>query len=148
MKKTKLFYLIEPLDIDGDKNNDGFLISQYKLDKDNHKIFTKNKYVTFKNFKSYVSEFKKKGGSLNHYNQQHMMHYNYPNYPNNQQIAMMNNKAFNHQMNYNGYPPQVIVKDHHNSSFGSNFMNGLGGGIGVGVGFGITEGLMDGLFGF
>ncbi len=146
MKKSKLFYLIEPIDIDGDKNNDGFLISQYKLDKDNHKIFTKNKYITFKNFKSYVNEFKKKGGSLNHYPHNYP-HNHYP-YPNNQQIAMMNNRAFNNQMNYNGYPPQIIVRDQNNSSIGSNFISGLGGGFGAGVGFGIADGLMDALVGF
>ena len=37
----KKYYIIEELDIDGDSNPDGFLISQYKLDKQNNKIFTK-----------------------------------------------------------------------------------------------------------
>jgi hypothetical protein len=51
-------------------------------------------------------------------------------------------------MNYNGYPPPVMIKEHHNNGFGSHFMNGLGGGIGAGIGFGVADGLMEGIFGF
>ena len=31
------YYLIEPIDIDGDKNPDGFLVSQYRIDKNGNK---------------------------------------------------------------------------------------------------------------
>jgi hypothetical protein len=156
MKKPKFFYLVEPIDIDGDKNNDGFLVSQYKLTRDNHKIFTKNKYITFKDFETYVNEFKHKsllkfkGGSFHQYHQQPMMYHN-KQMPNQPPYVIMDHKGYNNYMNYNGYqgyPPQVIVKDHHGSNFGSNFMNGLGGGIGAGIGFGFADGLMEGIFGF
>ena len=146
MKEPKFFYLVEPIDIDGDKNSDGFLVSQYKLTKDNHKIFTKNKYVTFKDFKTYVNEFKKGGEFFNKKipeQQQQQLQAVYYQYPPNQQVIMMNDRAFNQQMNYNGYPPQMIVREHKGSSFGSNFMRGFGGGIG----FGLGDGLMEGLFG-
>ena len=53
---VKKYYIVEPIDIDGDKNNDGFLVSQYKFDKYNNKIFLKNKYITFSKFNSYIKK--------------------------------------------------------------------------------------------
>ena len=51
----KFYYLIESLDINGDKNPDGFLITKYKINKKNNdKIFLVSKYVTFKNFKKKI----------------------------------------------------------------------------------------------
>jgi hypothetical protein len=60
MKSKKLFYIIEPIDIDDDKIPDGFLASQYRIDKYGNKIFTKNQYITFSDLKSRINM--KKGG--------------------------------------------------------------------------------------
>ena len=60
MKAKKLFYIIEPIDVDNDKIPDGFLASQYRIDKYGNKIFTKNKYITFTDLKSRINI--KKGG--------------------------------------------------------------------------------------
>jgi hypothetical protein len=59
--KNGFYYIIEPIDIDGDINPDGFLISQYKIDKNNNKIFTKNRYMTFELFKKKMNQMKKGG---------------------------------------------------------------------------------------
>jgi len=95
VKKQKLYYIIEQLDIDGDKNPDGFLISQYKLDKHFNKIFIKNKYVTFEFAKKKIQNFQssnKIGGTYStkknikhpqYY--QHPQHPQYPQYPQNPQ---------------------------------------------------------------
>ena len=56
----KLFYIIEPIDVDGDKIPDGFLASQYRIDKYGNKIFLKNKYITFAAFNAQLN---KKGGA-------------------------------------------------------------------------------------
>ena len=56
----KLFYIIEPIDVDGDKNPDGFLASQYRIDKYGNKIFLKNKYITFAAFNTRLN---KNGGA-------------------------------------------------------------------------------------
>jgi hypothetical protein len=153
MRKTKFYYLVEPIDIDGDKNDDGFLISQYKIGKDNHKNFTKNKYLTFKDFKKYMEDFKHKslirykGGSGYH-------QYPHPHPQQQQQVVMMTPAEYNNYMNnmkynyHNQPPPQFLVQNKSHSSFGSNFMNGLGGGIGAGIGFGVADAAMEGLFGF
>jgi len=61
--KKRFYYLIEDLDIDGDYNSDGFLITKYKINsKTKDKIFIKTKYVTFKNFKKLIQQRKKQGG--------------------------------------------------------------------------------------
>ncbi len=59
--KNGFYYIIEPIDIDGDINPDGFLISQYKIDRNNNKIFTKNRYMTFELFKKKMNQMKKGG---------------------------------------------------------------------------------------
>ena len=79
----KKYYIVEPLDIDGDSNPDGFLVSQYKLDRNNNKIFLNNKYVTFAKFNSYI---KKKGGGKKNNN-------------NNKDIVVLTNEQFNNLMN-------------------------------------------------
>lgn len=134
----KKYYIIEPLDIDGDKNPDGFLISQYKIDKNNNKIFIKNKYVRYSKLNNYI----KKGGSIS------------PKLQTNQNLivltpeqfnAFMNNKSNNNAVNYqnqNNHPP-VIIRDNNTGSFGNSFMSGLGGGIG----FGIGSEVVDSIFG-
>ena len=58
----KYFKLIEELDIDGDKNPDGFLINLCTLDKNNI-IYLKSKYLTFVEYNKL--KLKKKGGSEN-----------------------------------------------------------------------------------
>lgn len=156
MVKTRFYYLIEELDIDGDKQSDGFLISQYKLDRYKNKIFTKNKYVTFKDFKSYIATFNKNkiGG------------YSYNNHHNNNQIVTMTKTELNNllnnqykQPNYNHnqyhyqHPPYVTVQGNHGyhghqGHHGNGFFDNLTSGLGLGAGFSIGDGMMDGLFGF
>ena len=133
MKKTKFYYLIEPLDIDGDKNHDGFLISQYKITKNNHKIFTKNKYMTFKAFNEFIKDFKHKSllkfkGGNNAIPQQNqkiivMSNEEYNNYMNNRGNNQNNNQIQNNhtpkylapEQSIQGYPPPPIVPSLHPS---------------------------------
>lgn len=160
MKQRKYYYLIEQLDIDGDKQSDGFLISQYKIDKHNNKIFTKNKYVTFKDFKHYAHKFitksKKKGGLMKPNQQDFQVVYmnkeEFNNYMNN--VNNMNKYPPQHQHQYQyqqpypyQYPPAITVQGTQQSSFASNFTSGLGGGLGVGIGVAVGDSLMEGLFG-
>ena len=58
--KYLTFKLIEELDIDGDKNPDGFLINLCTLDKNNNIIYLKSKYITFADYNKI-----KKGGNGN-----------------------------------------------------------------------------------
>jgi len=145
IKKNNFYYLIEPIDVDGDKNHDGFLISQYKITNKNHKIFTKNKYITFKNFNNYIKDFKHKsllkfnGGIHNHQQQIVMMS------PQEYNLYMNNKNQYAQQQNYN-QQPHIIVQGTEKSSFGSTFMNGLAGGLGAGAGFSLMDNLFDGLF--
>jgi hypothetical protein len=161
----KKYYIIEPLDIDGDTNPDGVLISQYKLDKYNNKIFLKNKYITFEKINTYI----KKGGYSSYYsNKRHQQHHPYHLEQKQNLIvltpdeynAYMNNKIKPQQL-LNQYPPQyhhqyppqyppqyhhqqpIILKNNHNGSFGNAFMSGVGGG----AGFGISTAIIDALFG-
>jgi hypothetical protein len=132
----KKYYIIEPLDIDGDSNPDGFLISQYKLDRNNNKIFLKNKYITYAKFNS----LHKKGGQLS---KQQIPNQNLIVLTPEQYNAFMNNKM-QPQQYPNQYPQQpLIIRDNNSGSFGNSFMSGLGGGIG----FGIGSELVDSLFG-
>ena len=63
--KKGFYYLIEDLDIDGDYNSDGFIITKYKINqKTNDKIFIKTKYVTFENFKKIMQKNNKHGGNI------------------------------------------------------------------------------------
>ena len=57
----KYFKLIEELDIDGDKNPDGFLINLCTLDKNNNIIYLKSKYLTFLQY----NKLKLKKGGVN-----------------------------------------------------------------------------------
>ncbi len=164
MKQRKYYYLIEQLDIDGDKQSDGFLISQYKIDKHNNKIFTKNKYVTFKAFKHYAHKFitksKKKGGLMKPNQQDFQVVYmnkeefnNYMNNVNNMnKYPPQHQHQHQHQYQYQQpypyqYPPAITVQGTQQSSFASNFTSGLGGGLGVGIGAAVGDSLMEGLFG-
>lgn len=132
----KKYYIIEPLDIDGDKNPDGFLISQYKIDKNNNKIFIKNKYVRYSKLNSYI----KKGGSTS------------PKLKTNQNLivltpeqfnAFMNNKSNNPPGNYQNNPPPVIIRDNNTGSFGNSLISGFAGGLG----FSIGSEVVDSIFG-
>lgn len=59
--KKKFYYLIEEIDIDGDKNYDGFIITKYKINhKTMDKIFMKTKYVTIKDFQKKALEIRLK----------------------------------------------------------------------------------------
>jgi len=154
MVKTRFYYLIEELDIDGDKQSDGFLISQYKLDRYKNKIFTKNKYVTFKDFKSYIQKFntnKTTGGFFNNHQNNHQ---------NNQIVTMtkqelnnlLNNQYKHHNYNNNQYPPYITVQGnhgyqgYHGHGHGNTFFDNVASGFGLGIGFGLGDGLMEGFF--
>ncbi|MFY8161376.1 MAG: hypothetical protein ACOVNU_08590 [Candidatus Kapaibacteriota bacterium] len=51
MMKKKFYYLIEDIDINGDNNADGFIITKYKINsKTNDKIFLRTKYVSIEDF--------------------------------------------------------------------------------------------------
>lgn len=149
----KKYYIIEPLDIDGDSNPDGFLVSQYKLDKFNNKIFLKNKYITYSKLNNYI----KKGGNSsysykkNHHNNNHHNNQNMIVLTPEQYNAFMNNKnpqqyPFQHQnqhQNHNyqqqhqyshQYPPPVMIRNNHSGSFGSSLTSGFGIGIGAAAG--------------
>ncbi len=49
--KKKFYYLIEDIDINGDNNADGFIITKYKItSKTNDKIFLQTKYFSIEDF--------------------------------------------------------------------------------------------------
>jgi hypothetical protein len=51
MMKKKFYYLIEDIDINGDNNTDGFIITKYKINsKTNDKIFLQTKYFSIEDF--------------------------------------------------------------------------------------------------
>jgi len=51
MMKKKFYYLIEDIDINGDNNADGFIITKYKINsKTNDKIFLQTKYFSIEDF--------------------------------------------------------------------------------------------------
>lgn len=140
---VKKYYIVEPIDIDGDKNNDGFLVSQYKFDKYNNKIFLKNKYITFSKLKSYI----KKGGQGQTLPQQQS------------NLVVLTPEQFNQLMNnrnmnpsqfqnqfQNQYPP-VVVRDNNSGSFGSSLGQGFAMGAGVGIGSELTSSIFDSIFG-
>jgi hypothetical protein len=147
IKKTKFYYLIEPIDIDGDQNNDGFLISQYKMTKNNHKIFTKNKYMTFKAFNEFIKDFKHKS-ALKFKGGNNVIP------PQNQQIIVMTPEQYNNFMNIKGniqnnnqiqtqQTPTVIVREtEQKSSFGNSIAQGFG----FGAGFSFADNAVDALF--
>lgn len=141
----KFYYLIEDIDIDGDKNSDGFLITKYKIDKKTlDKIFIKSKYVSFEKYKKIIK--KNKGGDNSHY--YHNQHYNQPRnqFQNYNNIPYMNHNQFNKYMNnpqsYNQHQPQVLIA-HHQPNMAASFMDGLSGGLGAGIGLGIMDGIFD-----
>jgi hypothetical protein len=167
----KRYYLIEPIDINGDKNPDGFLISQYRIDKNGNKIFLKNKYVTYKLFKE---KLKSKSGGKNIVNnsfvpQPRIVYVNekgynanmnakyYPNHNQHYRSNYSNSQPYHHNPHnphnphynphynphnpHHQYPPQVMVRD--NNSFGSNLSSGLG----LGIGFAVGDNIIDGIFG-
>ena len=142
----KKYYIIEPIDIDGDKNPDGMLVSQYKFDRYKNKIFLKNKYITYAKLKNYI----KKGGRSSIIQQHQKQHPN-------QNLIVLTPEQYNQFMNKNQsqypnqypnqYPPQVMVRDNNNGSFGSSLAQGFGIGAGVGIGSELTSSLLDGFFG-
>jgi hypothetical protein len=174
MKQRKFYYIIEEIDINGDKQSDGFLISQYKIDKQNNKIFTKNKYVTYEKFKSVMQKYNKGGFAK-------------PILPNNNNEVVfitkeqfneyMNNKDFNkvqsrrHYNSYNSYDDDYHYHGrHYNNGYHHNrhyppqsyqshpphvavqgsggFMSNFVAGAGIGAGASVADHAIDGLFSF
>ena len=165
MKAKKLFYIIEPIDVDGDKIPDGFLASQYRIDKYGNKIFTKNKYITYSAFKSKLA---KKGGIKKALNSANPKLIN-----NNNDVVVMSKADFNKFMNQNAYnqqyphnpnnpypqypqyPPGVLVNNGDNNNnngnqntFMGNMANAAGQGFGAGFGFAAGDALFDGIASF
>jgi hypothetical protein len=166
------YYLIEPIDIDGDKNPDGFLVSQYRIDKNGNKIFLKNKYITYKLFKEKVKSKSKTGGrrfvnSIVPVSQNKIVYVNEKGYnanmntkyyPNYNQPYRSNSQPYpynphQNQYQYNPYQNQYNPNNPYNqyppqvmvrdnNSFGSNLMSGLG----LGIGFSFADNIIDGFF--
>ena len=173
MRAKKLFYIIEPIDVDGDKIPDGFLASQYRIDKYGNKIFTKNKYITFTALKSKIA---KKGGIKvpPTANPNPNPNPNNNNNNNNDVVVMSKadfNKFMNQQNAYNPYnhphnpynnpynpynhPPGVLVNNGDNNynngnqnTFMGNMANSVGQGVGLGFGVAAGDALFDGVASF
>jgi hypothetical protein len=129
----KLFYIIEPIDVDGDKIPDGFLASQYRIDKYGNKIFLKNKYITFAAFNARLN---KKGGVKNPAAPKRKLIKNKSN------LVVMTKDEYNNYMNHNAYnqqyphsnnnqypqlpqyPPGVLINTGNNIPF-NGFNNGF-----------------------
>jgi len=166
------YYLIEPIDIDGDKNPDGFLVSQYRIDKKGNKIFLKNKYITYKLFKEKIKS--KTGGKNNVKNippQSNVVYVNEKGYnanmntkyyPNHNQPYRSNSQEYPYNPHQNPYNPhqnpynphqnpynphqnpynQPQVMVRDNNSFGGNLMSG----VGLGLGFSFGSNVMNEFF--
>lgn len=126
IKKSKYHYIIEEIDIDGDKNNDGMLISMYKLDKYGDKIFLKNKYVSFKDFyRKHKLLSHKIGGRIKQQD-----------FQNDDEVIVMTKAQYNKFMNQHNHKqrisdnqPSVII-----NSENPSFMNSVATGFGIGAG--------------
>ena len=146
---VKKYYIIEPLDIDGDTNPDGFLVSQYKLDRNNNKIFLKNKYITFSKLNNYIIKKGGKSKSKSKANENDKLIVLTPEQFN----QFMNNKIqSNNPQQYpqqypqqfpQQYPPQVMVRDNNSGSLGNTVASG------VAIGFSASAGhaIFDAMFG-
>ena len=167
MKAKKLFYIIEPIDVDNDKIPDGFLASQYRIDKYGNKIFTKNKYITFTDLKSRINI--KKGGisfkpTINNNENKEVVQITKEQFNQymNQQLKpgqlppaiLINNGDPNYHPNYHpnyphNYPPNYHPNENNNGnnkgSFGDTIMNNVGYGVGAGVGLAAGDALFDGI---
>jgi|688.fasta_scaffold742125_2 hypothetical protein len=111
----KRYYIVEPLDIDGDKNPDGFLISQYRIDRNGNKIFLKNKYATYESVKLFYKN--KRGGVGNNITQKTVT------LTEEQFNELMNNKQQQYQQQ-----PEVVIRntEHFTDSMKRGFGSGLG----------------------
>ena len=174
MRAKKLFYIIEPIDVDGDKIPDGFLASQYRIDKYGNKIFTKNKYITFADFKSRIN--KKKGGITSN-NLKPILNNN------NKEVIQISKEEYiqymNQKLKQGQHPPDVLINNGHYGHYGPNnghyghygpnnghyghygpnnghyghnngntFMDNVGAGMGAGIGFAAGDALFDGIASF
>jgi hypothetical protein len=144
-----------------------FLASQYRIDKYGNKIFTKNKYITFANFKSRIN--KKKGGITSN-SFKPMMNNN-----NNKEVVQISRDEYIQYMNLKlkpgQHPPDVLINngpqyghhygpnDHygpngpngpndHYANNGNTFMDNVGYGVGAGVGIAAGGALFDGITSF
>jgi hypothetical protein len=175
MKAKRVFYILEQIDVDGDNIADGFLASQYRIDKYGNKIFLKNKYITFADLKSRV---KSNGGSkskskakpklqpnsndviimtkdeYNRFMNQNAYNQQYPNqpYPNQQYPNQpYPNQPYPNQPYPNQqYPPNVLVNNgnNNNNSFMSNLGANFAYGAGAGVGLAAGDAIFDGIASF
>jgi hypothetical protein len=168
MKAKRVFYILEQIDVDGDNIADGFLASQYRIDKYGNKIFLKNKYITFADLKSRV---KSNGGSKSKSKAKPKLQ------PNSNDVIIMTKDEYNRFMNQNAYnqpypnqpypnqpypnqpypnqpypnqqyPPNVLVNNGNNnnnnsfmSNLGANFAYGAGAGVGLAAGDAIFDGI-------
>ena len=159
MSAKKLYYIIEPIDVDNDKIPDGFLASQYRIDKYGNKIFTKNKYITFANFKSRIN---KNGGSS--------LYHSKPILKNNKEVVQISKEEYIQFMNLKlkpgQQPPDVLINNGPNyphnyppnygppnyppngHNTGNTFMDNVGYGVGAGVGLAAGDALFDGIASF
>jgi hypothetical protein len=128
MKNKKVFYIIEPIDVDGDKIPDGFLASQYRIDKYGNKIFLKNKFITFADFNAKIN---KKGGAKRKNTKVKLQ-------KNNNNLVVMTKDEYNKFMNQNAYyqqyphqpnnpypqypqyPPNVLINTGNNIPYNPN----------------------------
>jgi len=161
MKAKRVFYILEQIDVDGDNIADGFLASQYRIDKYGNKIFLKNKYITFADFKSRV---KSNGGAKSKSKAIPKLQ------PNSNDVIIMTKDEYNRFMNQNAYnqqypnqqypnqpyypnqqqyPPNVLVNNgNNNNSFMSNLGANFAYGAGAGVGLAAGDALFDGIASF
>ena len=178
MKAKKLFYIIEPIDVDNDKIPDGFLASQYRIDKYGNKIFTKNKYITFTDLKSRINI--KKGGisfkpTINNNENKEivqiskeeyiqfmnlklkpgqlppdvLINYGPPNYPHNNGHPNYPHNNGHPQYPHNYGPPNYPPNaQNHGHNTGNTFMDNVGYGVGAGVGLAAGDALFDGIASF
>lgn len=124
----KYYYIIEGIDIDGDKNEDGFIISRYKIDKNGNKIFIKTKYITFTDLKLISSKIKNMSGGTAVEQQKLVV------LTQDQLNQLLQNKNVNQP-----HPQYVAVNNGNSESFGDKIVSGFA----YGVGFQAADALFD-----
>jgi hypothetical protein len=128
---TKYYYIIEGIDIDGNKNEDGFIISRYKIDKNGNKIFIKTKYLTFDELKLIKNKIKFMSGGFIDNNQQP------------QQLVVLTQEQLNQLLqNKNQQQPQYVAVDNGKETFTDKISNGFA----YGIGFNASDLLFDAIF--
>jgi hypothetical protein len=176
MDYKKVYYIIEPIDIDGDNNPDGFLASQYRIDKYGNRIYLKNKYITFKALhKNMILAQKfKKGGigkikpkttpkkrtastnkiivmtqeEYNKYMNKPLQPPQYQQQHPQQQQQQYQQQQYQQQQyqQYQQYQQQPPNVLINQGSGGNSFMGNVQTGLGLGIGLGVGEVMVEGLF--